>query len=225
MGQVTRVLIILISLMPFFTGCAYLKGKKAIIKNRDMAYLQSHETGNLQTPSDINAAFGDELIIPPASNQSWDGKPPSLTPPGSLAGEIQSGKVNPATLKQSSRPATAQTHPVSSSIPMTSVTTTSLVINQDYEQAWVSLATLIPNAGYKILNENKDHGLYYIADLPSTNGKIVQDTAIYQLHLTQGQPQTTVTLTDNEGNPTSAVITKRVLGDLHKAKERPQSWF
>ncbi len=73
-------------------SCAYLKGKKAIIKNRDMAYLASRESKELQVPADLNAtALGDELIIPGIA-QNGDKQPPVLIPPHSLAEQLSRKK-------------------------------------------------------------------------------------------------------------------------------------
>lgn len=81
-------------------GCSYLKGKKAIIKNRDMAYLNSHEMKGLQLPPDMqNVSLDDELIIP-ATTATWNKQPPALIPPDSLAAAIQAGKVKPEQLKK-----------------------------------------------------------------------------------------------------------------------------
>ncbi|CAM4425933.1 MAG: hypothetical protein LEGION0398_MBIBDBAK_00444 [Legionellaceae bacterium] len=94
MKSINKVLITLLIILPF-SGCAYLKGKKAIIKNRDMAYLNSHETAPIKLPENMNAVtLQDDLIIPPGS-QTWNKQPPSIIPPGSSINEVKNAKYSP----------------------------------------------------------------------------------------------------------------------------------
>lgn len=97
MRTIVKIFLMSVIAIQGLTGCAFFKGKKAVIKNQDLAYLASHEGKPLQKPENIpNAAFGDELAIPAAGNQAWNGKPPSLMPPNTLAADIATGKVQPA---------------------------------------------------------------------------------------------------------------------------------
>lgn len=80
--------LIMLLVVQTVTGCTYIKGKKAIIKNRDMGYLDSHEVSPIQLPAGMDSTLlGDELVIPPAV-QTWDKQPPTLIPANSLAARM-----------------------------------------------------------------------------------------------------------------------------------------
>lgn len=218
MKHIIKVLIVLMAVQSL-AGCAYVKGKKAIVKNRDMAYLEGHEVKTLKIPQDLqNSTLGDELVIPP-TNQSWNQQPPGLIPPDSLAAQIHNGELNPATLKLADKKSPEKIVKTTAGAVNTDVQLSSagLLLPQKFAHSWNRLAKAIPAAGYKVLHENKGIKRYFIADLPATNNRMTKETAIYQLKFSQQGEYTRVTITANDEQPLKDTIAIRVLSDIQKA--------
>lgn len=140
--------------------------------------------------------------IPPVSMAPMAGNP-SLLPPGSRSAQIQAQKQM---MTQANAPARTSAVIASSS--------TSLVLNLNYDQAWNDVGRALKSSGNKVMQQDKSMGAYYILDLAGTGGQLKTTTPIYRVSIKSVGNNMNVTLLDANNNLVNPSVSSRILGRL-----------
>lgn len=126
--------------------------------------------------------------------------PSSVSPPGNgVALQTQHNNPHPA------QPAPSMVVASSSS---------SLVLSGNYNQAWDKVGRGLRASGYKILQQDKSVGGFFIVNVAETGGQLTANSPIYQVHLTPANTSTTVTILNDKNQPASQEVSSHVLGAL-----------
>lgn len=211
-------------------GCSSWFGQNSFIHRHETQYLKSNSTAPLQLPAGMNQVnITDDYPVPTTVNAS-PVKSINLTPPDSLAANIEAGKVSAAVLKQP-LPATTVTNKTNltnsqstntkanivTKSAITVMSNNTILLNQPIAQAWRSVGNALKQANYKIIMQNQTRNIYYIVDTAQTDGKLNLKTPIIQVHLQSTDNYTQITLTDNDGKIVTENVTQRILTDLNNA--------
>ena len=129
----------------------------------------------------------------------------SIVPPGSRLAQSQMPLSD-------AKPALA---PARTSAVVASSNNT-LVLNLPYQQAWSQTGKALQASGYKVMQQDKSMGAYFVLDLAGTGGQLKANTPIYQVHVKPTGNATSITLFDDKGNPADAAVGSRILGALRK---------
>lgn len=217
-------------------GCSSWFGQNSYINRHEAQYLKSNSVAPLQLPVEMNHAdITQDYPVPTIINTS-PVKPIKLTPPDSLADNIETGKISAAVLKQPV-PATTSTNKTTSTnsqvintktniIAKSAITVMSnnaILLNQPISQAWISVGNSLRQLDYKIIMDNPTRNIYYIVDTAQTEGKLNLKTPIIQVHLKSAEHYTQITLTDNDGKQVIDEVAHRILTDINNALNNKSS--
>lgn len=192
---------LLIILLSGLAGCATFHRPD----NGDTSYLkQANSVAPTKIPTGLETTDMQSYYPIPPVNIGPTGYAYQipLAPPGSQLAQ-----------KQIAQTPVAMPAPARASIVAAS-SSSGLVLNQNFDQAWSSVARGLRAAGYKIMQQDKSLGAYFILDLVGSGGQLKADTPIYQLRLNPNANTTTVTLLDDKGNAANQNISGRILGAL-----------
>lgn len=201
MGKYCKIIMIF-GLLAVIAGCATVSRQT----NHDRDYLkQTRSVAPTRVPPGLSAAGAQSYYpIPPITLgpvKNVVPLQPSILPPGSEAATQQAQKFN-------NPPA-----PAPASI-VTASSSTSLVLGTDYNHSWDKVGQGLRASGYKVMQQDKSVGGFFIVNEAETGGQLTANTPIYQVHLTPSGNSTTVTILNDKNQPASPAVSSRVLGAL-----------
>lgn len=199
MRQVIKVLAITVTSIGLFS-CAAVHREAAVGSN---TYLKKSQTiPATQIPKSVasNVPMQTYYPIPPVSMAPL-AQAPSTVPPG-LPMQPQPTPV--ASAAQPQNPVVAAS------------SSTALVLNMSYNQAWSAVGKALRSSGYKVMQQDNSLGAYFVLDLAGTGGKLQTGTPIYQVHLKNLGDTTSVNVLDDKNQPADPAVSGRILGALKR---------
>ena len=196
MRRVIKVLAITATSLGLFS-CAAFHREAAVGSD---AYLKKSQTiPATQIPKTVasNVPMQTYYPIPPVSMAPVM-QPPSTVPPGSQ------------------QPMPLQTATVQQNSVIAAFSSTALVLNMNYSQAWPAVGKALRGSGYKVMQQDNSLGAYFVLDLAGTGGKLKSDTPIYQVHLKSLGNTTSVTVMNAQNQPADPGVSGRILGALKR---------
>ena len=158
-----------------------------------------------QLPSGMSARnMQNYYPIPPVSLGPT--ATPPLTPPGSQAAQ------NQALLAANGPAAPAPSNVINQSASSSS----SLVLNLDYQKAWGKVGQALHSAKYQVLQQDRTIGAFYVLDTASSGGQLKTTTPIYQVHLSASGGSTSVTILNDKNQPADSAVAGRIIGAVRQ---------
>lgn len=210
MRYLRKIMILSISLA--LTGCATVEKKLSAPKaDNSPVYVKKAKTiPQTQMPPGMTSTNMQSYYpIPPVTEGAMD-KIPNTLPPGSQAAQQRAQQQSASVSQQAAASPQAQSH----SIISPASTSTSLVLNVGYPQAWNRVGQGLNGSGYQVLQQDRSLGTYYVLDVAGSGGKLKTDTPIYQVRLRGSGDSTTVTLSDSKNQPANPAVAARILHAL-----------
>lgn len=189
---------IVLSLLISLAGCATVeKVMPQSGKNNDEVAAQS--VTPIKVPEGMSAG----------NMQSYYPVPPiAVTESGGMATQPAALLVPPNSQVQQPAPVVSHATPAPQNPTVLASSSSALVLAMNKNQAWGKVGKALSSSGYKIMQQDKGMGAYYILD----QGKLTKDTPIYRVNLKSSGDNTTVTVVDNNGQLAPAA--GRILGTL-----------
>lgn len=217
--------VFLTSLTIYATGCSYIPDKYNFVQQRQTEYLRAQTSQPIRVPAGMsNASVHEDYPVPYAGTPAPK-TAANISPPNSLAEQIDQGRLSSKALKQreamleqtqarnESEIKSATTDPTSEAY--SGFKNDTLMINQPAGEAWPVVENAITKGGYKIALKNPQTQTFYILDVYSTNGTVAKETPIYQIHLRNTPLGTEVSVTDNRSRRLSLNDANRILDNIY----------
>lgn len=200
-----KIAVLFVLALPL-AGCGF-------IHDRSCEYQSSPCLSPLKVPPGLHPCqIGDDLTIP---NLQRAYARASLLPPDSLALQIAEGKISKKELKKRECESrmTQITWAQNKWGAPALVTSEALLSTLNHlERALKTLPT-----SYRIRNQDEALATFYIYDLSATDGKLRQNTPLYQLWLTELENGTMITLATDESTMPAISVTRHILGNIRQA--------
>jgi uncharacterized lipoprotein len=207
MRQVIKIVAISVTTLGLFS-CAEVHREAAIGSNTYLTKSQSIPATQIpKTVASNNVPMQTFYPIPPVSMAPM-AQTPSTVPPGL---PVQAETAAPvATVQAQQQPETQQASAVLAS------SSTALVLNMGYNQAWSAVGKALHSTGYKVMQQDNGLGAYFVLDEADSGGKLQTTTPIYQVHLKNLNSTTSVTVLDDKNQPANPAVSARILGALKR---------
>lgn len=170
------------------------------VQRNEAMYQQAKAIPPIVVPKGATRPIQQPYYPIPKTAQLGSNTKPSLIPPGSQIQQYKAQPKNQTTrvAKNASRMVYAQNN-------------WSLEMPLSKSQAWSKLAHALPEAQYKILDQDRALGVFYVLDTQQTDKKITQQTPIYRLIIQPKGKAVFLSLKDKQNVPLAPKTADRVL--------------
>lgn len=208
MNRIKQLSILLLALG--LAGCAAMEQES---NEQNNAYLRAKSVPPpTKMPQGLKTTNAQNYYPVPPAQQGTATQRPSTMPPGNgstAAPQQQSPAVAQAQQSAAQKVASAAPAVAASS-------TSSLVLNMNSSAAWGKVGNALQASGYKVMQQDRSMGSYYVLDLAGTGGVLKTNTPIYQVHIKPSGNNSTVTLLNDKNQSASPVVSSRILGAVKK---------
>ncbi|QLH43629.1 MAG: outer membrane protein assembly factor BamC [Coxiellaceae bacterium] len=183
------------SAVPAILGLALI-GCSTTGKQANSYESQAKSVPPTKVPAGMNTKSMQNYYPIPSTASQATGTNPSIVPPGSQAVQQSPASQAPAQSKAAT------------------MSGNSLVINNSYDQAWGKVGSALQSSGYKILQQDKGLGAYYVLDTAGSGGTLKVNTPIYQVHLKSAGNVTEVNVYNDQNQAAPGAVSGRILSAI-----------